>query len=1204
MAESKKQLTVVLASQGADKLVTQFKAMQDAAKTLGASIDTSMQNLNVKSNTARQSFKLTVDSAVSLASAIEQINYALKKYPGLTYYDEKHKFKSALTSAKEGQAKTTTTTADKEFAKWYADELKKENSLAKQAAQEQAKAKKDAHQSYVNWWKATLDNQIAVEKEKQKQDLAYVKVWENLLKQKENAEIASAKRIAAEKNALFQTEVRTRSSALSQNVGIASATQTYGADSYQVAKAQAAIQQQAIKTQLAARVQKLQGAFQAGNIGQAGLAASLSDAFSKAERDINKVNSALIEHKKRLDAAAESAKHVKEEHKSFAVRVIESIGLYRIFNTVLNLTEQALLSIPKAGIALEGTTATLTAVFNSAAGAANELSFLTEEAKRTGLPLEQLRKSYANVAASFTMAGESADTTRQIFQDMNTVATTLHLSADRVDAVFLALSQMFNKGKVQAEELTKQLSQTLPGITNQTAKALGLSGAELSTQMQKGLITAHDAVKKIMAQMAQEFGGEAFKKASQGLNAELGRIKTNWTLLAEGVYSLTSGIITDTVRMANGVMEAIQPLINTFKWFKENSDSYKADVLKGLEERAGLMKKPGVTAATTPVMNEQVRTAFEARKIAQRNYEAAVENKEDLTKAQRLLDQATTEYIRAQIDSETKIRETYKKGGEDLADEIAQVSMLVSQAQEDTAATAEQKFLIRHDKLIKNLIKASSEGSAEAAQAYADLMKVYSTVGAKAEAKAAKGGLAEQLRADYSNIKTTSQELVAVTEAELNKLEIAYTDNVIAISDYFAKRKELEAKANTERLRALENEIALANQKNDIDKAASLRLEKINLEIKIESEKTKTLRDQSAAYKDLRSSIADINAEYEKMHGRSGTVYQLSDRFADRKKQLVEQAGSAFSTPEQRMQAVDALRQTKELEDYYAALNKTGTAVDDYASAKERLSLQEERIQNDLKMGAISELDALRQTGSARQEAIAQMENYISVQEEAYKGLPEDSPAVRGLMRMKNEIAALKAEANPFFSKFETVFKQGFADSFTAFADGSKTAGQAFQSFAMSVVAGIQNIIAQEMASMIFKTFLKPLGGSFMDLLPAANGAVFNTPNISKYSGSIVDKPTIIPFAKGGGLIGEAGPEAVLPLKRDKYGKLGVRADASEGKSSGHTIVVNVQSTGKESGDEMGNKIAVQVMKAIAAEEATKAIRQNNYRTGTTKYGR
>ena len=59
------------------------------------------------------------------------------------------------------------------------------------------------------------------------------------------------------------------------------------------------------------------------------------------------------------------------------------------------------------------------------------------------------------------------------------------------------------------------------------------------------------------------------------------------------------------------------------------------------------------------------------------------------------------------------------------------------------------------------------------------------------------------------------------------------------------------------------------------------------------------------------------------------------------------------------------------------------------------------------------------------------------------------------------------------------------------------------------------------------------------------------------YKGGIVNRPTLFPFAKGVGLMGEAGPEAIVPLKRGKDGKLGIAGGG--GGNITNNIVVNVK---------------------------------------------
>lgn len=75
------------------------------------------------------------------------------------------------------------------------------------------------------------------------------------------------------------------------------------------------------------------------------------------------------------------------------------------------------------------------------------------------------------------------------------------------------------------------------------------------------------------------------------------------------------------------------------------------------------------------------------------------------------------------------------------------------------------------------------------------------------------------------------------------------------------------------------------------------------------------------------------------------------------------------------------------------------------------------------------------------------------------------------------------------------------------------------------------------------------------------------------FTNSIVDSPTMFKFAKGTGLMGEAGPEAIMPLKRDSSGSLGVVA---QGGGSSVEVVVNnygkENATTTETVDSRGNR--------------------------------
>ncbi|HGN9468864.1 tape measure protein [Providencia stuartii] len=152
----------------------------------------------------------------------------------------------------------------------------------------------------------------------------------------------------------------------------------------------------------------------------------------------------------------------------------------------------------------------------------------------------------------------------------------------------------------------------------------------------------------------------------------------------------------------------------------------------------------------------------------------------------------------------------------------------------------------------------------------------------------------------------------------------------------------------------------------------------------------------------------------------------------------------------------------------------------------------------------------------------------------------------------------------------ETV-EQRTSNALTGILTGSKSFSEALQELSASLAqAIIQDLVRIAMQAMITNSLTGLFGGlggssagasagassantgamgmstSWQNYVPNAKGGMYNTPGLSAYSGQVIDAPTFFPFAKGGvpslGLMGEAGPEAIMPLTRTKDGSLGVRA--------------------------------------------------------------
>jgi phage-related minor tail protein len=80
--------------------------------------------------------------------------------------------------------------------------------------------------------------------------------------------------------------------------------------------------------------------------------------------------------------------------------------------------------------------------------------------------------------------------------------------------------------------------------------------------------------------------------------------------------------------------------------------------------------------------------------------------------------------------------------------------------------------------------------------------------------------------------------------------------------------------------------------------------------------------------------------------------------------------------------------------------------------------------------------------------------------------------------------------------------------------------------------------------------------------------------------GGVVSSPTSFPMRGSSGLMGEAGPEAIMPLTRGADGRLGVAAQGGGGRAV--TVVMNIQTPDVQGFQRSQSQIAAQAMRALS----------------------
>lgn len=197
-------------------------------------------------------------------------------------------------------------------------------------------------------------------------------------------------------------------------------------------------------------------------------------------------------------------------------------------------------------------------VSDSTIEAEKNMLFLRRIANELGLEFETLARSYTRFTAATRGTNLEGEATRKIFTSVSKAVAVMKLSAAEAEGVFLALEQIVSKGKLQSEELRKQLGNRLPGAYALFAKGLGITTAQMDKFLKKGQITK-DSLVAFADQLEKSFGAGVAANVDS-VQSAVNRLSNTMKELAQG--KSLSDFFRDVISGTNTLIRKVLQLDN------------------------------------------------------------------------------------------------------------------------------------------------------------------------------------------------------------------------------------------------------------------------------------------------------------------------------------------------------------------------------------------------------------------------------------------------------------------------------------------------------------------------------------------------------------------------------------------------------------------------------------------------------------------
>lgn len=207
-------------------------------------------------------------------------------------------------------------------------------------------------------------------------------------------------------------------------------------------------------------------------------------------------------------------------------------------------------------------------------------------------------------------------------------------------------------------------------------------------------------------------------------------------------------------------------------------------------------------------------------------------------------------------------------------------------------------------------------------------------------------------------------------------------------------------------------------------------------------------------------------------------------------------------------------------------------------------------------------------------ESLDGFEAQVSALETALAGA---TSMASGFQTEMSKVQESLSETGKNASRLEGALNQGLGRAIDGLVFDGMKLSDALSGIANSVISSTYRSAVNPVKEHLSGLVMQGIG----HLLPFSDGAGFSQGRVVPFAeGGIVSTPTTFPMRGGTGLMGEAGPEAIMPLARGSDGKLGIRAS---GNSRPVTVVMNISTPDVHGFQRSQSQIAAQMGRVLGS---------------------